>query len=63
MRIKFQRVEWLSEILDIPTPQTYDAIAKGQIPEDCVVRVGRRIRINEAKVMEWLHGEPAAQAS
>lgn len=62
MNIKLQRVEWLSSVLDIPTAQTYDAIAKGQIPDECIVRVGRRIRINADKVMEWLQAEPA-QAS
>lgn len=59
MNIKLKRVSWLSEILDMKDPQTYDAIAKGQIPQDCIVRVGRRIRINADKVMEWLQAEPA----
>ena len=59
MNIKLKRVSWLSEILDMKDPQTYAAIAKGQIPQDCIVRVGRRIRINADKVMEWLQAEPA----
>lgn len=49
-----RRVEWLATLLDLSPCQTYDAIASKQVPDDCVVRIGRRLRIIEAKVNVWL---------
>lgn len=49
-----RRVEWLAALLDLSPCQTYDAIASRQVPDDCVVRIGRRLRIIEARVNAWL---------
>ena len=49
-----RRVEWLAALLDLSPCQTYDAIASKQVPDDCVVRIGRRLRIIEARVNAWL---------
>lgn len=49
-----RRVEWLATLLDLSPCQTYDAIASRQVPDDCVVRIGRRLRIIEARVNAWL---------
>lgn len=54
-QMRLRRVCWLTELLDLDHDrQTYDAISKGHVPAECVVRVGRRIRICEERVMEWL---------
>lgn len=49
-----RRVEWLASVLDLSPCQTYDAIASKQVPDDCVVRIGRRLRIVEGRVNAWL---------
>lgn len=54
MKQKLRRVEWLAEVLDLSPQQTYDAISKKQVPENCVVRIGRRLRIVEKEVQSWL---------
>lgn len=54
---QLKKVEWLAELLDMSMDQTYDAIREKFIPENCVFRVGRRIRLIEPKVMAWIGGE------
>lgn len=49
-----RRVEWLAALLDLSPCRTYDAIASKQVPGDCVVRIGRRLRIIETRVNVWL---------
>ena len=52
-----RRVEWLIEVLDLDSrKQAYDIIAAKQLPESCVIRFGRRIRINADAVRDWLTG-------
>lgn len=50
------RAQWLSEILDMPRQQIYNALGDGKIPANCVVRVGRRIRFKEKETIEWILG-------
>lgn len=52
-----RRVPWLAQLLDLSECQTYDAIAQGNVPAECIVRVGRRIRICEESVRAWIAGE------
>lgn len=49
-----QSVEWLAQTLGLSTGQTYEAIASKQVPADCVLRVGRRIRLIEERVIAWI---------
>lgn len=49
-----RRVDWLAEFLDLSLNQTYTAINNGDVPPECVVRVGRRIRIVEEQVHRWV---------
>ena len=52
-----QKVEWLIPVLNLDTrKQAYDIIAAKQLPESCVIRFGRRIRINADAVRDWLNG-------
>ena len=48
------KAEWLSEILDMPRQQIYNALYDGKIPTECVVRIGRRIRFKEKETLEWI---------
>lgn len=53
---KLQRVEWLIEALNLDNrSQAYDIVASKKIPDDCVLRFGRRIRIVEDKLIAWLN--------
>lgn len=54
---RLRRIDWLAEVLDLSTAQTYDAIAKGHVPAECVTRIGRRLRVHEDRVLAWLGGE------
>lgn len=54
---KLKRVDWLAGLLDVPLAQAYDVISSGQMPANCVFRVGRRIRLHEDRVREWMRGE------
>lgn len=62
---RLQGVKWLAETLDMSIGQTYEAIASKKVPEDCIFRVGRRIRLIEDRVVAWiLRGdEPTRYAS
>lgn len=50
----FRRVEWLAVVLDLSPAQAHEAIRAGQVPEDAVVRIGRRVRVNALKIATWL---------
>ncbi|WP_246946150.1 helix-turn-helix domain-containing protein [Bacillus pinisoli] len=47
-------VEDLQEILGIGRRQAYELVSTGQFN---IVRVGRRIKIYKAVLIEWLYGE------
>jgi hypothetical protein len=58
-----QKIDWLLPILKLDTvKQAYGVIRRKQIPDDCVIRIGNKIRINADKVRAWLNGEPAEQS-
>ena len=50
------RVKWLSDQLGISDKSVRDAIAAKQVPDECVLRVGSRIRIREDKALKWIAG-------
>lgn len=59
---QLRKVPWLTSLLALDNDkQTYDAIAKGHVPATCVIRVGRRMRICEERVMEWLSDQTQSQ--
>ena len=52
--IQLQRVKWLADALALSLPQAYKAISNGEIPCNCIHKVGRRIRIREDQVRAWV---------
>lgn len=58
---RLQSVNWLAQTLGMSVGQTYEAIASRKIPGDCILRVGRRIRLIEDRVIAWiLRGDETA---
>lgn len=58
---KLQSVGWLAQTLGLSMGQTYEAIASKKVPGDCILRVGRRIRLIEERVVAWiLRGDQAS---
>ena len=49
-----RRVDWLAEILDLTIQQTYYAISTGNVPERCIHKVGRLLRVKEEAVLECI---------
>lgn len=59
---RLQSVNWLAQTLGMSVGQTYEAIASRKIPGDCILRVGRRIRLIEERVIAWiLRGDESAR--
>ncbi len=50
----FMTVEEAARFLKMPKGQLYDAISEGTIAPPIVARLGRRLRINQARLIEWL---------
>ncbi len=50
------KVDELAELIACGRRQTYEAIARGDVPG--VIRIGRSIRVSRAAVDRWLAGEP-----
>ena len=48
--------EVATPILGITRNRMYELIRKGYLPACLIVRLGRQIRINEVKLMEWIDG-------
>ena len=46
-------IEWLAGFLGVSKWAAYEAVKKRQIPTSCVVRLGRRLRVNEELVRAW----------
>lgn len=46
-------VEWLAAFLGVSEWSAYEAIKNHHIPAECVVRLGRRIRVNERLIRAW----------
>jgi len=50
-----QRVEWLMDLIDLDSRQhAYEIISSGLIRPDCVVRIGRRVRLHIANTLKWI---------
>ena len=61
---RLQNVDWLAQTLGLSTGQTYEAIASKKVPGDCILRVGRRIRLIEERVIAWiLRGDQGSEAN
>ena len=51
-----KRVSWLTDLLNLSSDDnTYKMISSGTVPPDCVVRVGRHLRIKPDAVRAWLN--------
>lgn len=51
-----RRVSWLTDLLNLKgDDNTYKMIRSGTVPPDCVVRVGRHLRIKPDAVRAWLN--------
>ena len=50
------KVDELAELISCGRRQTYEAIARGDVPG--VIRIGRSIRLSRAAVARWLEGGP-----
>ena len=49
-----RKIGWLAELLGLSEKQTYEAIASKHVPPECILRVGRRIRIIEERAIAWI---------
>jgi hypothetical protein len=59
---RLQSVDWLAQTLGLSVGQTYEAISSKKVPADCILRVGRRIRLIEERVIAWiLRGDRAGE--
>ncbi|MFN8607504.1 MAG: helix-turn-helix domain-containing protein [Vulcanimicrobiota bacterium] len=47
-------VEQVASKLSVSTKRGYELIARGILPEEAVVRLGRQIRVQEPRLMEWI---------
>lgn len=47
-------VEQVALQLSVSTKRGYELIARGILPEDAVVRLGRQIRVQEPRLIEWI---------
>lgn len=56
---KWSTVEEVAPALGMSKQGVYDAIRKGQLPSETVLRIGKRIRIN----LEILNDLPRARAT
>lgn len=58
-----RNVEWLAEFIGVSTKQAYEKIEHKQVPEYCIVRMGRLIRVNEDAIREWADPRKRKQSS
>ncbi len=47
-------VEQMASQLNVSVKRGYEMIARGIVPREAVVRLGRQIRIQEARLIEWV---------
>lgn len=58
---KLLTVEQMATQLNVSVKRGYEMIARGILPQEAVVRLGRQIRIQEPRLIEWvLSGGQAA---
>ncbi len=50
------KVDELAKLISCGRRQTYEAIARGDVPG--VIRIGRSIRLSRVAVARWLAGDP-----
>jgi excisionase family DNA binding protein len=55
-------IEWLAGFLGVSKWAAYEAVKSRQIPAGCVVRLGRRLRVNEELVRAWAANQLPAEA-
>jgi hypothetical protein len=62
---RLQPVSWLADRLAMDNlDQAYSAIRSRHIPPECVVRIGRNIRINPEAVEAWIaRGDQSQEAN
>lgn len=58
-----ERVTWLARFLDISVSAAYAAVRENRIPENCIVRLGRNVRVHRDNVREWVNGGGQVAAS
>lgn len=54
-------IEWLAGFLGVSKWAAYEAVKNHQIPTSCVVRLGRRLRVNEELVRAWAANQLPAE--
>lgn len=47
-------VEQMAAQLNVSVKRGYEIIARGILPQEAVVRLGRQIRIQEPRLIEWV---------
>lgn len=58
---KLLTVEQMATQLNVSVKRGYEMISRGILPQEAVVRLGRQIRIQEPRLIEWvLSGGQAA---
>lgn len=55
-RSPIERVAWLARFLDISVSAAYAAVREKRIPDNCIVRLGRNVRVHRDNVREWANG-------
>lgn len=54
-------VPQLAKLLSCSAGSIYTRLSRGQIPASCIVRLGNRIRFDEAAVGRWLESLRGAE--
>lgn len=44
----------VAERFDVPVLTVYKMVSAGEIPAECVVRIGRRLRFDARRLTTWL---------
>ena len=63
MEQRLMTVYELSVYLSIPKGSLYTMRCLGKIPPECIVRIGRALRFEKAKIDAWINSQVAAQPS
>jgi excisionase family DNA binding protein len=51
---KLLTVEQVAMQLNVSTKRGYELIARGILPQEAVVRLGRQIRVQEPRLIAWI---------
>jgi len=57
---RLMNVTELSEYLSISKGSLYTMVCMGKIPAECIVKIGRSLRFDKAKIDAWIDSRSAA---